>query len=169
MVAVRRPTATRLPRPRWGDLAALAAVTIALRLPAFVSRAHLTFDDGVYGASAVAMRAGGEPFREVFSSQGPLFLPLVFLGDALGFRTANAPRVLSMAAALLLVGATYAAARVVSDRFGALLAAGLVSATTTSLFITGPVAADGSALALAMLTIALLLRWQGDITLPRAA
>ena len=47
---------------------------------------HLTFDDGVYGASAVAMRAGGQPFRDVFSSQGPLFLPA-----RLGRRPARAP------------------------------------------------------------------------------
>src|SRR5687768_3853028 len=168
MVAVRTPTAAGLGRPRWVDLAGLGILTVALRLPAFLASSHLTFDDGVYGASAVAMRAGGQPFRDVFSSQGPLFLPLVFVADAIGLRTANAPRVLSLAAALLLVGATYVAGRRVTDRGGACLAAGLVAATTTSLFITGPVAADGAALAFATLTIALVLRWQADITLPRA-
>ncbi len=169
MVAVRTPSAARLPRPVLGDLAVLGAATVALRLPAFLASAHLTFDDGVYGASAVAMRAGAQPFRDVFSSQGPLFLPLVFLADAVGFRTENAPRIVSLAAALLLVGATYVAGRTVADRGGALLAAGLVSATTTSLFITGPIAADGPALAFATLTMALLLRWQDDLTLRRAA
>ena len=73
---------------------------MALRLPAFLASTHLTFDDGVFGASAVAMRAGGQPYRDVFSSQGPLFLPLVWVADLLGLRTANAPRVLSLAAAL---------------------------------------------------------------------
>jgi hypothetical protein len=168
MVAVRTPTAAGTGRLRWVDLAGLGFLTVALRLPAFLASAHLTFDDGVYGASAVAMRAGGQPFRDVFSSQGPLFLPLVYVADAIGLRTANAPRVLSLAAALLLVGATYVAGRTVTDRGGACLAAGLVAATTTSLFITGPVAADGAALAFATLTIALVLRWQDDITLPRA-
>jgi hypothetical protein len=168
MVAVRTPSATGLPRPTRVDLAALAAGTVALRLPSFLASAHLTFDDGVYGASAVAMRAGGQPFRDVFSSQGPLFLPLVFLADALGLRTFNAPRLVSMAAALLLVGATYAAGRRITDRAGALLAAALVSATATSLWITGPIAADGAALAFATLTLALLLRWRDDITVPRA-
>ena len=104
--------------------------------PSGVER-HLTFDDGVFGASAVAMRAGGQPFRDVFSSQGPLFLPLVWVADLLGLRTANAPRLLSLAAALLLVGATYAAGRAITDRGGALIAAGLVSVTGTSLLDHG--------------------------------
>jgi hypothetical protein len=169
MVAARTQSATRLARPVWAEVAALGALTVALRLPAFLASAHLTFDDGVYGASAVAMRAGGQPFRDVFSSQGPLFLPLIFVADAVGLRTANAPRLLSLAAALLLVGATYLAGRAVTDRAGALLAAGLVSATTTSLFITGPLAADGAAVAFATLTMALLLRWKDDVTLRRAA
>lgn len=150
------------------DLAGLALVTVALRLPTFVAERHLTFDDGVYGASAVAMRAGGEPFREVFSSQGPLWLPLVWLGDLLGLRTMNAPRVTSMLAAVLLVSATYLAARVVTDRMGALVAAGIVTSTTTMLFITGPVAADGAALAFATLTVMLALRWRHEVTVPRS-
>ena len=59
--------------------AAVAAGAVALRFPALLAVRHLSFDDGVYGASAVALRTGALPFREVFSSQGPLFLPLVWL------------------------------------------------------------------------------------------
>ena len=152
----------------WPDLAVLGAATVALRLPAFVASAHLTFDDGVYGASAVAMRAGGQPYRDVFSSQGPLFLPLVWLADVLGLRTTNAPRLLSLAAALLLVGATYLAGRAITDRGGALLAAGLVSATTTSLWITGPIAADGAALALRHRHHRHDAAWRDEVTVRRA-
>jgi 4-amino-4-deoxy-L-arabinose transferase-like glycosyltransferase len=150
------------------DLATLGALTVALRIPAFVAERHLTFDDGVFGASAVAMRAGGRPFRDVFSSQGPLFLPLIWAADLLGLRTTNAPRLLSMLAALLLVAATYAAGRAITDRAGAVIAAVLVSVTGTSLWITGPIAADGAALAFATLTVALALRWRGDVTTRRA-
>ena len=134
-----RPRARPSPRARpGGDLGLLAGATVALRLPAYLASAHLTFDDGVFGASAVAMRAGYQPYREVFSSQGPLFLPLVWVFDLLGFRTANAPRLLSLAAALVLVGG-HLRRRPGGDRpGGALFAAGLVSATTTSLWITGP-------------------------------
>jgi hypothetical protein len=150
------------------DLAALAGLTVAMRIPAFVAERHLTFDDGVFGASAVAMRAGGRPFRDVFSSQGPLFLPLVWGADVLGLRTTNAPRLLSMMAALLLVGATYAAGRAITDRTGAVMAALLVGLTGTSLWITGPIAADGAALAFATLTVALALWWRDDVTTRRA-
>ena len=93
MVAVLTSSATERTRSSRGDLAALAGLTVALRLPAYLASAHLTFDDGVFGASAVAMRAGGQPYRDVFSSQGPLFLPLVWVADLLGLRTdERAPR-----------------------------------------------------------------------------
>ena len=111
----------------------------------------------MFGASAVAMRAGGQPFRDVFSSQGPLFLPLrLGRGPARAFAPPT-PRACSRSlAALLLVGATYAAGRAITDRGGALIAAGLVSVTGTSLWITGPIAADGAALAFATATVALV-------------
>src|SRR6185436_17268776 len=80
---------TRSERRR--DLIVLAVVALVLRIPAYLAARHLTFDDGVFGASATAMRAGGVPFREVFSSQGPLFLPVVWLGDVVGLHTFNAP------------------------------------------------------------------------------
>jgi hypothetical protein len=168
MVAAPHPSSSRSRDPIRTDLALLAAVTVALRVPSFVAERHLTFDDGVYGASAVAMRAGGQPFRDVFSSQGPLWLPLVWVGDVLGLRTTNAPRVVSLLAALLLVGATYAAGRAIADRGAAALAAGLMAVTASSLWITGPIAADGAALAFATLTVALTLRWRDEITTTRA-
>ncbi|MFL6206981.1 MAG: hypothetical protein ACJ739_16685 [Acidimicrobiales bacterium] len=168
MVAVQTPSATVARGSTGADLAGLAALTVALRLPAFVASTHLTVDDGVFGASAVAMRAGGQPYRDVFSSQGPLFLPLVWVADLIGFRTANAPRVLSLAAALLLVLSTYVAGRVATDRGGALLAGGLVSVAASSLWVTGPLAADGAALAFATATMAMVLHWRDDVSVRRA-
>lgn len=169
MAVVTTSPATHADRhPLRTDLLLLAVGTVALRIPSFVAERHLTFDDGVYGASAAAMRAGGEPFRDVFSSQGPLFLPLVWAADLLGGRTLDAPRLISMGAAVLLVTATCLAGRTVADRTGAIIAAGLVSATATSLWITGPIAADGAALAFATLTVMLALRWRDDVTVRRA-
>jgi hypothetical protein len=150
------------------DLPLLAVATVLLRLPVFVVDRVMTFDESVYGASAVAMRHGGLPYRDVFSSQGPLFLPLVWIADLMGLRTTNAPRVLAMAAALVLVFATYVGGRAISDRAGALLAAGLVTSTASVLWVTGPIAADGVALALATVTVALTLRWRDRVDLRRA-
>ncbi|HEU5447995.1 MAG TPA: hypothetical protein VFW57_03195 [Acidimicrobiia bacterium] len=122
----------------------------ALRIPAYLATRHLSFDDGVYGASAVAMRHGGLPFRDVFSSQGPLFLPLVWLFDLLGLRTFDAPRLLAVASGLALVLATWSAARALRLSNGAAaLAAGLVATSGSLLWVTGPLTSDGPGLALA--------------------
>jgi hypothetical protein len=151
-----------------GDLAGLAILTLALRLPAFVAGRHLTFDDGVYGASAVAMRAGGQPFRDVFSSQGPLFLPIVWLGDLAGLRTWNSPRVAALAAGLALATLVYLTGRLVADRTGALVAAVLTTACASVLWVSGPIAADGVGLAFAALTVFLLMSWREEVTVRRA-
>lgn len=118
---------------------AIALGAVALRIPAYLANRHLGFDDGVYGASAVAMRAGGLPFRDVFSSQGPLFLPLIWLFDLLGLRTLDAPRLLALASAAGLVLATWSAARALDLSAGATaLAAGLVATSGSVLWVTGP-------------------------------
>ncbi|MFM7212553.1 MAG: hypothetical protein ACKOYQ_11255, partial [Actinomycetota bacterium] len=66
------------------DLWALALAAVVVRLPAVLSPRHLSFDDGVYGATAVALRHGARPYRDVFSSQGPLHQPLLFAADVVG-------------------------------------------------------------------------------------
>jgi hypothetical protein len=129
---------------------AIALGAVALRIPAYLATRHLSFDDGVYGASAVAMRPGGLPFRDVFSSQGPLFLPLVWLFDLLGLRTLDAPRLLAVASGAALVLASWSAARAFRLSAGAAaLAAGLVATSGSVLWVTGPLTSDGPALALA--------------------
>jgi hypothetical protein len=138
----------------------LAAITVLLRLPAFFADRHLTVDDGVFGASALAMRTGALPFRDVFSSQGPLFLPLVWVADLGGFRTLDAPRLLALASGVGLVLAVLAAARQITDPPRALLAAGLTAVTGSVLWVTAPIASDGPALALATATVALALAYR---------
>ncbi|MDQ1516604.1 MAG: hypothetical protein QOE80_2434 [Actinomycetota bacterium] len=147
------PESPVAPGPRWPRRAAPAAIAagaVALRIPALLAVRAVSFDDGVYGASAVAMRTGALPFREVFSSQGPLFLPLVWLSDVLGLRTLDAPRLLGVASGLALVLATWSAARAL--RLSAVAAAGaavLVATSGSVLWVTGPLTSDGPGLALA--------------------
>jgi hypothetical protein len=148
---------------------AIAAVALALRIPAFLAVRHLSFDDGVYGASAVAMRAGGLPFREVFSSQGPLFLPLVWLFDLLGLRTLDAPRLLAVASGLALVVATWSAARAMRlSAPAAGVAAGLVATSGSVLWVAGPLTSDGPGLALAAGAVAAALWYRRSPSLGRA-
>ena len=167
-------TATTTPPPTTGraerrrDLLALVAVTVVLRIPALLASRHLTFDDGVFGASAAAMRSGGVPFRQVFSSQGPLFLPLVWLGDQIGLHTHNAPRLTAVLSGVALVVVIYLAGREITDRVGALVAGGLVAVTGGTLAVTGSLAADGPAMALASAAVLVALRYRREPTLSRA-
>lgn len=153
---------------RWYDVVGLLALALVVRLPAYLASRALTFDDGVFANSAVAMRDGDLPFRDVFSSQGPLFLPLVAVGDLLGMRTIDSPRVLAVASGLVAVAATYWAALRLTDRLGALLAAGLLAVSGGLAWVTGPLAADGPALAFAALTMGLAVR-QRDAPSPGGA
>ncbi|MBV8949535.1 MAG: glycosyltransferase family 39 protein [Actinobacteria bacterium] len=150
------------------DALALALATVALRVPAFLSSKPLVFDDGQYGAAAVAMRAGALPFREVFSSQGPLFLPLVYVFDLLGGRTLDAPRLLALAAAVLLTLAVYAAGRELTDRPGAVVAAALVACSGSVWWTTGPLTSDGPGAALACAAFAVALGYARAPTRRRA-
>ncbi len=140
---------------------ALVAGAVALRLPALLASRHLSFDDGVYGASSLAMRDGAAPFRDVFSSQGPLFLPLVWVADLAGLRTLNAPRLLAVTAGAVLVAAVWTAARGMGcGRLAAGAGAALVGTSGSVLWVTGPLTSDGPAVALATTAVALALAWR---------
>lgn len=140
---------------------ALVAGAVVLRLPALLATRHLSFDDGVYGASALAMRDGAVPFKDVFSSQGPLFLPLVWLADLIGLRTLDAPRLLAVAAGAVLVAAVWTAARGMGcSRPAAGAGAALVATSGSVLWVTGPLTSDGPAVALATVAVALALAWR---------
>ncbi|MCB1270367.1 MAG: glycosyltransferase family 39 protein, partial [Microthrixaceae bacterium] len=145
-------------RGRLLDAFLLGLAALVLRLPAYFAERGLTFDDGVFSLSAIAMRNGGVPFRDVFSSQGPLFLPLVWLGDLLGGRNLDSTRVLAVASGVTAVVVTYVVARRCSDRLGGILAGALVATSGAFMWVTGPLAADGPALAFAITTVWLSLR-----------
>ena len=150
------------------DAAVLAAVAVLLRIPAFVASRHLTYDDGFFGLSAIEMRHGVEPFRELFSPQGPLHLPLLFVADLVGLRTTNAPRVLPLVAGAAVTVATYAAGRRIATRRGAILAAVLVTTSGSILFTTAGIASDGPALAFAVFAVALAFAYAQAPTTTRA-
>lgn len=132
---------------------ALVALAVAVRLPALFSARHLGFDDGVYGVSVLGMRAGQRPFEDLFSPQGPLHLPLLWLGDVLGLRTANSPRVASVAAGVAATLAAWRAGRYLGPPAGAALAGVLVATTGSMLWTTGPITGDGIANAFALTAV----------------
>ena len=135
----------------------------------FFSPRHVLFDDGVYGATVLAMRHGARPFHEVFSPQGPLHLPILYAGDLLGFRTLNAPRVAPVLAGIAVTLAVWAAGRRLgASRWGAGLAGGLAATTGTMLWTTGPITGDGIAVAFAAIAAWLALTYRDRPTIVRA-
>lgn len=142
------------------DAALVGFAALVLRIPAFLAPSQLGFDDGQFAESVLAMRAGGLPFRDVFSSQGPLFLPLAWLGDLLTLRTIDSPRAIAVLSGAVLVAVVSLAAREVTDRAGAFLAAALVAISGSVLWTTGPLTSDGPAEALAAATVAVALAYR---------
>lgn len=143
-------------------------MAVVLRLPQLLASRHLSFDDGVFGASAVAMRHGAAPFRDVFSSQGPLFLPLVWVFDALGGRTSTSPRLVALLSGVAVTLAVWSITRRIAGPGPAWAAALVATASGSLLWVTGPVAADGPGLAFATLAVALVLGYRDAPSTPRA-
>lgn len=141
------------------DVALLGLAALLIRLPAFLSSRHLTFDDGVFASSVLAMRDGGLPFRDVFSSQGPLFLPLAFVGDLIGLRTLDAPRVLAVASGVTVTVVIYWILRRLAGRRAAVFGSLVTLTSGCLMWVTGPLAADGPALAFAVISLALALAY----------
>jgi hypothetical protein len=169
------PVAAERTRPAVGrrtwrlDAAVLAAAAVVLRIPAFVASRHLTYDDGFFGLSALEMRHGVVPFRELFSPQGPLHLPLLFVADLVGVRTTNAPRLLPLLAGAVVTVGTYAAGRRIASRRGAILAAVLVTTSGSVLWTTAGVTSDGPAIAFAVGAVAVAFGYTQTPTTARGA
>jgi hypothetical protein len=134
-------------------LLALAIYSIAARVPLILSHVQLEYGDGVYGASAIALRDGALPFREVFSSQGPIFLPLVRAFDELGFQALWAPRLASAVAGIVLVVATFALTRRAATIAGATAAAALVAFSPIVLDVSTQLQSDAIAVAFATIAV----------------
>lgn len=131
------------------NVVAVAVLAALLRLPIYFAGRHLTFDDGVFASSALAMRDGGVPFRQVFSSQGPLFLPLVYVGDVLGLRTLDSPRLTGVAAGVVVTIFIYLGLTRLRGPSIALYGAVVIATSGCVMWVTGPLAADGPAMAFA--------------------
>jgi len=134
-------------------LLGLVIFSIAARIQLILSHVQLEYGDGVYGASAIAVRHGGLPFREVFSSQGPIFLPLVWAFDGLGFQALWAPRLAAAAAGIVLVVATFALTRRAATIAGATAAAALVAFSPIVLDVSSELQSDAIAVAFATVAV----------------
>ncbi len=144
----------------WVDAAVIALGALAMRLPALFAPTHLGYDDGGYGLAAIAMRQGFAPFRDIFSPQGPLFLPLVRVADLVGLEQRNAPRLLSVTAGIVTAVAVYWIAIQIMDRGRARLAGGLAATSGILLWTTGPLTGDGPAAAIITTAVGLAVSYR---------
>jgi Dolichyl-phosphate-mannose-protein mannosyltransferase len=143
-------------------------LTVVLRLPAFLSSRHLVFDDGTYGVSVLDMRHGLAPYRGVFSAQGPLHFSLLYVGDLLGFRTIDGPRVAPMLAGIAATIAAWAIARRLAGSTAGVIAGVLVATSGSMIWTTGQVTGDGLASAVAVCAVWAALVYRDDPRLRRA-
>ena len=125
------------------DAIVVGVVALLIRVPAFFAPQPLGFDDGQFAMSVIAMRHGGLPFRQVFSSQGPLFLPIAWLGDLITFQRLDSPRAASVAAGVILAVLVLLIGRRLTSHGAAFLAAVLVALSGSVLWTTGPLTSDG--------------------------
>jgi hypothetical protein len=144
----------------WPDVVVLALGALAVRIPSMFAPTQLGYDDGGYGLAAISMRQGYEPFRNIFSPQGPLFLPLVHVADRVGLSHLNAPRLLPVLAGIVVTLAVYGIGIQTMDRGRALLAAGLSAVSGVLLWTTGPLTGDGPAAALATSAVAVAVAYR---------
>jgi hypothetical protein len=141
-------------RRRLADVAAPAVVVVA----AVIARIQLVFatrlpwyDDGVFLASVMAMRRGELPFHDVFSSQGPVFLPVAWLFDVVGLRHIWSARLSMMIAGIIIALCVYVICDHLTSRWAA-SALGVVAAISgTILPASGPLQSDGMAMAFGLM------------------
>ena len=134
------------------DSLIVGVVALLVRIPAFFAPQPLGFDDGQFAMSVIAMRHGGVPFRDVFSSQGPLFLPIAWLGDLVTFRQLDSPRTASVLAGVALAVLVLHLGRRLTTAGAARLGALLVALSGSVLWTTAPLTSDGIGAALTVAT-----------------
>jgi 4-amino-4-deoxy-L-arabinose transferase and related glycosyltransferases of PMT family len=150
------------------DALIVGILALLVRIPAFFAPQSLGFDDGQFAMSVIAMRHGGAPFRQVFSSQGPLFLPIAWLGDLLTFRGINSPRAASVVAGVVLTVLVLLIARRLTSPGAALLTAVLVALSGSVLWTSGPLTSDGIGAALTAGTVLAALEYWRSPSVRRA-
>ncbi len=141
-------------------VAVLAVLAAAIRVPMWTSRTHFTFDEGVFLASTDLATAGFTQYRDFFTSQGPLFIPLLHLGDLLGFGDPRGARTIMVVSGMAIAVATYFILTTFASKRASFLIAILVATSGTTLLAAGPVQSEGPGLAFALAGLAVTLHRQ---------
>ena len=148
---------------RYGLVAAggvVALVAVAMRVALITSTRPVGYDDGVYAASVVAMRDGGVPFRDVFSSQGPVFLPTLRFFDVIGMEQPWAPRIAMVVAGVVIGLGVFMLVSPVRGRAAGVAFGVAATSSQAVILASGPLESDG--IALALVTVALVVAVRSD-------
>jgi len=153
--AVDRAAVRRTGRHMTTSLVLLALGALVLRLPSLLAGRHLSDSDGAFG---LATRSAG--FGDLFaggvpSPVEPLFLTVVWLADHVRIGSLGSPRLAAVAAGVGAAVATYLVGRRLASPSGGVLAAVLIGASGSVLWVSGPLAPEGVAVALVLAALAL--------------
>ncbi len=143
-----------------GRLTAWAAVVISvsfLAIETIVLNARIRdYDEGVYWQSVRALARGEPLFRSVFASQPPIFydalLPFYWVGHSL-----TSLRMTVVMLGIVGLASSYAAGRLLAGHVAGLVAVVLAATSPLYLHQSAIVQADGPAVAISMLAVALAL------------
>src|SRR3979411_1721664 len=143
-----------------GRLTAWMAVAVGLGFlitEAIVLNARIRdYDEGVYWQSLRAMARGEPLFGSIFASQPPIFyealLPFYWVGHSL-----VSLRIGVLAIGLVGLGATYVVGRLLAGHVAGLVAIVLAASSPLYLHQSAIVQADGPAVAIGMVAVALAL------------
>lgn len=140
-------------------LAVVVAAATAMRLVRLSSTSG-DLDEGIRGIQLMLMAAGYRPVAEIFSSQGPLLLDMLYpLYRAFG-ETLGAARLAVSAYSILGIVGIYLAARVVAGPVAGVVAAVLLTFSPSYLRGSRQALAEVPALAPAILAVAAALAYQ---------
>jgi 4-amino-4-deoxy-L-arabinose transferase-like glycosyltransferase len=132
-------------------------VALGLRLP-LVAGGQIDYDEGVYWESLRSMAAGHQLFSEIYSSQPPGFLLLIFPFFGLLGQSLLAARLGVLILFLAGMIGAYRTASLLAGRAAGLLAMAVLAADPIGFRESVALQADAPALALALLAMALAVQ-----------
>jgi len=160
--SVRRPASARSGPLGWllqltlHDRLVLVVALVALALRLWpLGGASTDYDEGVYWQSLRAMAAGHPLFREVFSSQPPLFLLGLYPFYLVLGQSFVAARLAVVLYSLAGLAAIYFAGRAVAGRWAGLAACALLAVDPLYLRVSHTLQAEAPALAFQLVCVAL--------------
>ena len=134
---------------------ALAAITLDIRAAPLSE----IYDEGVYWQSLRAMSAGYHLYRQIFSSQPPLFLLLIYPSYELLGSTITSARIGVATLSLLGLSGAYLMGKALAGRAGGISAMILLVVTPMYLAQSHVLEAEGPATGFLFLTIGAALMW----------